>query len=64
MQCKVKSENLAHILGYQIWAVTAARLNKIPVPPLVLPVGVDLGVRVLVCVLLLKAEGYPSRYPS
>ena len=22
MQCKSKSENLAHILGYQIWAVT------------------------------------------
>ena len=22
MQCKAKSENLAHILGYQIWAVT------------------------------------------
>ena len=22
MQCKVKSENLAHILRYQIWAVT------------------------------------------
>ena len=22
MQCKTKSENLAHILGYQIWAVT------------------------------------------
>ena len=25
MQCKAKSENLAHILGYQIWAVTAGR---------------------------------------
>ena len=24
MQCKAKSENLAHILGYQFWAVTAA----------------------------------------
>ena len=23
MQCKTKSENLAHILGYQFWAVTA-----------------------------------------
>ena len=23
MQCKAKSEKLAHILGYQIWAVTA-----------------------------------------
>ena len=22
MLCKAKSENLAHILGYQIWAVT------------------------------------------
>ena len=22
MQCKAKSENLAHILGYQIWADT------------------------------------------
>ena len=22
MQCKAKSENLAHILGFQIWAVT------------------------------------------
>ena len=22
MQCKTKSQNLAHILGYQIWAVT------------------------------------------
>ena len=22
MQCKAESENLAHILGYQIWAVT------------------------------------------
>ena len=22
MQCKTKSENLAHIFGYQIWAVT------------------------------------------
>ena len=22
MQCKTKSENLAHILGYQFWAVT------------------------------------------
>ena len=22
MQCKAKNENLAHILGYQIWAVT------------------------------------------
>ena len=22
MQCKAKSENLTHILGYQIWAVT------------------------------------------
>ena len=22
MQCKAKSENLAHILGYQFWAVT------------------------------------------
>ena len=22
MQCKAKSENLAQILGYQIWAVT------------------------------------------
>ena len=24
MQCKAKSENLAHILGYQFWAVTVA----------------------------------------
>ena len=25
MQCKAKSENLAHISGYQIWAVTAVQ---------------------------------------
>ena len=25
MQCKTKSENLAHILGYQIWAVTSTQ---------------------------------------
>ena len=28
MQCKTKSENLAHILGYQIWAVTARQGNR------------------------------------
>ena len=28
MQCKAKSENLAHILGYQTGAVTVAVLDK------------------------------------
>ena len=32
MQCKAKSENLAHILGYQFWAVTA--IAPLPSPPL------------------------------
>ena len=27
MQCKTKSENLAHILGYQIWAVTTKQVS-------------------------------------
>ena len=27
MQCKAKSENLAHILGYQIWAVTIVHMR-------------------------------------
>ena len=36
MQCKAKSENLAHILGYQIWAVTrreATATRKFFPPP-------------------------------
>ena len=28
IQCKTKSENLAHILGYQIWAVTGRPLQS------------------------------------
>ena len=28
MLCKAKSENLAHILGYQIWAVTQTHQNQ------------------------------------
>ena len=27
MQCQEKSENLAHILGYQIWAVTGGQAS-------------------------------------
>ena len=27
MQCKAKSENFTHILGYQIWAVTSSPVN-------------------------------------
>ena len=32
MQCKTKSENLAHILGYQIWAVTPCPLGAASTP--------------------------------
>ena len=28
MQCKAKSENVTHILGYRIWAVTIALLTS------------------------------------
>ena len=28
MQCRAKSENLAHILVYQIWAVTKLEIYK------------------------------------
>ena len=30
MQCKAKSENLAHILGYQIWAVIDPQTRTSP----------------------------------
>ena len=29
MQCKAKSENLAHILRYQIWAVTEVLVERV-----------------------------------
>ena len=38
MQCQAKSENLAHILGYQIWAVTGG-VGDVHTPPYLVRLG-------------------------